>query len=57
MDALAQTGSGWWTHEGGADPLGELVRLPDVFEAVEAARGAVDALLREPRLRRRHDPR
>lgn len=41
---------------GGRDPLVELVRLPDVFEAVEAARGAVDALLREPRLRRRHDP-
>jgi len=40
----------------GADPLGALVWLPDVFEAVEAARGAVDALLREPRLRRRHDP-
>ncbi len=42
---------------GGADPLAALVALPEVFEAVEAARGAVDALLREPRLRRTHDPR
>ncbi len=39
-----------------ADPLGRLVELPGVFEAVEAARGSVDALLRELRgreLRRR----
>ena len=39
-----------------ADPLGRLVELPGVFEAVEAARGSVDALLRDLRgrdLRRR----
>jgi hypothetical protein len=31
------------------DPLADLARLPGVFEAVDAARGAVDALLREVR--------
>jgi hypothetical protein len=39
-----------------SDPLADLGRLPGVFEAVDAARGAVDALLREargPALRRR----
>lgn len=39
-----------------ADPLASLADLPDVFEAVDAARGSVDALLRElrgPALRRR----
>lgn len=38
------------------DPLADLTRLPGVFEAVDAARGSVDALLREvrgPALRRR----
>ena len=30
-----------------ADPLGALIELPEVFEAVDAARGSVDALLRE----------
>jgi len=40
----------------GTDPLGRLVELTGVFEAVEAARGSVDALLRDLRgreLRRR----
>ncbi len=32
-----------------ADPLASVARLPGVFEAVEAARGSVDALLRELR--------
>ena len=39
-----------------ADPLSALAELPEVFEAVDAARGSVDALLRElrgPALRRR----
>lgn len=39
-----------------ADPLAALVELPEVFEAVDAARGSVDALLRDlrgPALRRR----
>ena len=39
-----------------ADPLAALAALPGVFEAVDAARGSVDALLRElrgPALRRR----
>ena len=38
------------------DPLASLIELPEVFEAVDAARGSVDALLREvrgPGLRRR----
>jgi hypothetical protein len=38
------------------DPLAPLVELPEVFEAVDAARGSVDALLRDlrgPALRRR----
>ncbi len=39
------------------DPFAALVALPDVFEATEAARAAVDAALRHERLRRRHDPR
>jgi len=38
------------------DPFAALVALPDVFEATEAARAAVDAALRHDRLRRRHDP-
>ncbi len=33
-----------------ADPLASVARLPGVFEAVEAARGSVDALLRDLRL-------
>lgn len=44
-----------WTGEG-ADPLAAVAALPGVFDAVEAARGAVDALLRDlmgPDLRRR----
>jgi hypothetical protein len=39
-----------------ADPLAALVELPEVFEAVDAARGSIDALLRDlrgPALRRR----
>ena len=39
-----------------SDPLASLIDLPEVFEAVDAARGSVDALLREvrgPALRRR----
>ena len=39
-----------------SDPLAALIELPEVFEAVDAARGSVDALLREvrgPALRRR----
>ncbi|MGZ4551835.1 MAG: hypothetical protein ACXVXK_20070, partial [Blastococcus sp.] len=39
-----------------ADPLADLAGLPGVFEAVEAARGSVDAVLRDlrsPGLRRR----
>jgi hypothetical protein len=39
-----------------ADPLSRLIELPEVFEAVDAARGSVDALLRDlrgPALRRR----
>lgn len=42
--------------QGSADPLAAVARLPGVFEATEAARGAVDALLRDlmgPDLRRR----
>jgi hypothetical protein len=39
------------------DPFATLVSLPDVYEATEAARAAVDAALRHERLRRRHDPR
>lgn len=42
--------------EGTADPLAAVARLTGVFEATEAARGAVDALLRDlmgPDLRRR----
>ena len=38
------------------DPLAAVARLPEVFEAVDAARGSVDALLRDlraPALRRR----
>lgn len=38
------------------DPLASVARLPEVFEAVDAARGSVDALLRDlraPALRRR----
>ncbi len=31
------------------DPLAAVARLPEVFEAVEAARGSVDALLRDLR--------
>ena len=38
------------------DPFAPLSSLPNVFEATEAARGAVDAALRHDRLRRRHDP-
>ncbi len=39
-----------------SDPLAAVARLPEVFEAVDAARGSVDALLRDlraPALRRR----
>ena len=39
-----------------ADPLAAVARLPGVFESVEAARGSVDALLRDlraPALRQR----
>lgn len=39
------------------DSFAVLVSLPDVFEATEAARAAVDTALRHERLRRRHDPR
>lgn len=36
-----------------ADPLATLVELPGVFEAVDSSRAAIDAMLREPALRRR----
>ena len=34
------------------DPLAPLAELPGVFEAADAARAAIDGLLREPALRR-----
>ncbi len=44
------------TDPAGGDPFAAVAALPEVFEAVDAARGAVDALLRDlrrPELRRR----
>jgi hypothetical protein len=38
------------------DPFAGLLALPDVFEAMEAARSAVDTALRHDRIRRQHDP-
>lgn len=52
LSGVIRYGEGWHDAAMSEDPLVVLSELPGVFEATDAARAAIDGLLREPALRR-----